>query len=107
MKDSDLRHLRRSDLLALLEELSRENDRLREELAATKEELKSQQVSLSECGSLAEAAMKISGVFEAADRARDTYLELVKQNHPVGGAAGGTDTSEGIGAEMQSEVERS
>lgn len=84
MKDSDLRHLRRADLLALLEDLSRENDRLRAELADTKAKLEAKEVRLSECGSLAEAALQLSGVYEAADRAAETYLALVKQNYPDG-----------------------
>lgn len=78
MKDSDLRHLRRSDLLALLEELSRENDRLRAELEEANRKLEARDLRISECGSLAEAALVLSGVFEAADKAANTYVELVR-----------------------------
>lgn len=78
MDDRQLRHLSRRDLLGLLEELSRENDRLRAELAEAQAQLADRRVRLAECGSMAEAALVLGGVFEAADRAADIYRESMR-----------------------------
>lgn len=75
MDDKQLRHLSRRDLLALLEELSRENDRLRDELNEANKKLEDRCVALSDCGSMAEAALVLGGVFEAADRATQIYKD--------------------------------
>lgn len=79
MDDADLRHLRRADLLALLEELSRENDRLRQELEEANSRVAEQEVRISQCGSLAEAALQLSGVFKAADAAARQYVHMVRR----------------------------
>lgn len=84
MKESDLRHLRRADLLALLEEVSRQNDSLRKELDEANARLAQQEVRISRCGSLAEAALELSGVYEAADKAAEEYLRLVRENVGAG-----------------------
>lgn len=78
MNDRDLRHLRRADLLELLEVLSRENDRLRKELDEANARLEAREADIAECGSLAEAALRLSGVFEAADDAACLYVRLVQ-----------------------------
>lgn len=48
MAKNDLKHLRRSDLLGLLEDLSRENDRLRAELAKANKTISEINVKLAE-----------------------------------------------------------
>lgn len=78
-RDRDLRRLKRRDLLELLEELSRENDRLRAELDEANRKLKSRDLALSKCGTLAEASLALSGVFQAADEAARTYVEQVER----------------------------
>lgn len=78
MEDRQLRRLSRRDLLGLLEELSRENDRLRAELDKANKKLEDRRVRLAECGSMAEAALVLGGVFEAADRAADIYKESLR-----------------------------
>ena len=81
--NKDLKKLKRQDLLQLMVEQSEEIDRLRAELAKAQEELNSRKIAASEAGSLAEAAVKISGVLEAAQEAADLYLENVKQTAGV------------------------
>ena len=81
--NKDLKKLKRQDLLQLMVEQSEEIDRLRAELAKAQEELNNRKIAASEAGSLAEAAVKISGVLEAAQEAADLYLENVKQTAGV------------------------
>lgn len=79
MTDKELRKLNRRELLELLLEESRENERLRSELEKTKEQLASRKIDLEESGSIAEAALKLNGIFEAAEQAAQQYLENVRR----------------------------
>ena len=55
----------------------REYPRLREELAQARAELENRRILVEQSGSLAEAALRINCVFEAADRAAKQYLENI------------------------------
>lgn len=79
MTDKEMRRLRRSELLELLLEQMQENDRLKEELKQKDEELRNRQIIISESGSIAEAALALNGVFEAAQAAAQQYLENVQR----------------------------
>ena len=79
MTDQDLRKLRRVELLELLVELSEENEGLRMRNAMLSEQLENRELGLREAGSIAEAALHISGVFQAAQDAAELYLENVKR----------------------------
>ncbi len=78
MEDRDIRKLSRGDLLEMLVELSKENDRLKEELAEANKKLENRRISATEAGSLAEASLKLNGVFEAAEKAAQDYLYNIK-----------------------------
>jgi hypothetical protein len=79
MTDKELARLGRRELLELLIEQSKQMEQLQEELDETKAQLASRKVDISECGSLAEAALKLSGVFEAAEEAAAIYLQNIKR----------------------------
>lgn len=74
MTDKELRKLRRDDLLQILIKQQRHNDELTEALAKAQAELEKKRLAISESGSIAEAAMRLNGVFEAAQAAADQYL---------------------------------
>lgn len=78
MKQENLTKLKRVDLLELLIAQGKEIDRLTEELARAQEELSQRRLVLDNAGSLAEAALRINGVFEAAQAAADQYLENIR-----------------------------
>lgn len=82
MTEKELKHLNRADLLELLLEQSRENDRLRQELTDAQAKLEERTIRVESTGSLAEAAMALSGVFEAAQNACDLYLDNIRQQYP-------------------------
>ena len=78
MTNKELKKLTRAELLEMLLIQSREKQKLEEELAEARKELSEKEIRIAESGSVAEAALKLSGVFEAAQRAADQYLENIK-----------------------------
>lgn len=79
MNENELRKLKRVDLLELLISQSRENEELRHRLAEAEQKLADRQIKTDEAGSIAEAALRLNGVFEAAQAAADQYLENIKR----------------------------
>lgn len=73
MTTRELRRLSRKRLLQLLIEQMEENRALRRQLQERNQ-------AFEKTGSLAEAALQLSGVFEAADRAAQIYLEHIEGN---------------------------
>ncbi len=79
MTDKELKKLSRAELLEMLLIQSREKQHLEEELQEVKGKLEEKEIRIAEAGSIAEAALRLSGVFEAAQKAADQYLENVKR----------------------------
>ena len=77
MTDEELKRLSRAELLEILLAQAQRIEALEAELARTQKRLKSRELKIAESGSIAEAAMKVSFVFEAAQRAADLYVENV------------------------------
>ncbi len=80
MAKQELKRLSRADLLALLLEERRKNDELSAELDQVKEKLADKNLQIEQSGSLAEAALRLNSVFEAADAAAAQYLENVRRH---------------------------
>lgn len=78
MTDKELKRLNRSELLEMLIAQIEENQKLKRHLAQAQEALQNRQISLESAGSIAEAALRLNGVFEAADRAAQQYLDSVR-----------------------------
>ena len=78
MKHKDLRHLNRSELLKLLLAQVQENNRLKEQIADLNKQLHQRKLTIENAGSIAQAALELNGVFEAAQKAAEQYLESVK-----------------------------
>lgn len=79
MTAKELKRLRRSDLLEMLLTLRKENDDLRIQLAQAQEQLKNRDIEVARAGSLAEAAMRLNGVFEATQAACEQYVDVVRR----------------------------
>ena len=77
MTDKELRKLTRTELLELLLAQSREIDRLNTELEECQNEIQRRKIALSNSGNIAEAALQLNRVFEAAQAAADQYLENI------------------------------
>ena len=78
MTDKELKKLRRVELLELLVEQTAEMEELRGQLRQAQQELKNREILLQQAGSIAEAALALNQVFEAADRAARDYVNSVK-----------------------------
>lgn len=77
--DKDLKRLRRDELLEILIAQSKKMDQMQAELDAARAALESREILLREAGSIAEAALRINGVFEAAQAAAQQYLENIRR----------------------------
>ena len=78
MTEKELRKLSRYQLLELLIiQTERAND-LEQKLQEALEKLESREIQMSHLGSVAEASLQLSGVFEAAQNAADIYLNAAK-----------------------------
>lgn len=78
MTEKELRRLSRMDLLEMLLEQSKEVERLQAELETVKKQLLDRRIMEREAGSIAEAALRLNKVFEAAQQAADQYLENIR-----------------------------
>ena len=79
MTDKELRRLSRRELLEMLIAETEENTRLRGELEQARAKLADRRILLEKSGSMAEAALRLNGVMEAADKAALQYLENVRR----------------------------
>ena len=75
MKNNEFRRLNRRELLELLIAQIEENERLRQQLEDSQKELNDRRIKIANAGSLAEAALLLSDVFQAVDEAASLYLE--------------------------------
>ncbi|MBR5309644.1 MAG: hypothetical protein IKU42_00790 [Oscillospiraceae bacterium] len=78
MTEKEMKKLSRTDLLQMLIDQSEELKTVKEKLEKAEAELAKKEITLGEAGSIAEAALKINGVFEAAQAAGQQYLESIK-----------------------------
>lgn len=79
MTDKELRRLRRADLLELLIQQTQENQLLQQELEEARAQLADRTIRIGKAGSVAEAAVELSGVFEAAQEACSRYIENMER----------------------------
>lgn len=77
MTDRELRKLRREDLLQMLIEQSKEVERLRAKLSEAEKALDDRTIAINKAGSIAEAALQLSGIFDAAQSACQQYTENI------------------------------
>ncbi|MDO5445347.1 MAG: hypothetical protein Q4F31_06995 [Eubacteriales bacterium] len=76
MTEKQLKNLSRVDLMELLLEQTKYVDSLEQELSALRKKLKYAEQNVgSEPGTMADASMRVSGVFEAADQAARQYVD--------------------------------
>ena len=79
MTDRELKKLSRNELLDMLIYQAEENKKLRDELEAARLELLKREIAIEKSGSLAEASMYMSNLFDSADRAAKIYLENIER----------------------------
>jgi hypothetical protein len=77
MTEKELRGLSRADLLELLIMESKKNQQLEEQLAEANAKLQSREITINNAGSIAEAALQLNGIFDAAQAASEQYLQNI------------------------------
>lgn len=79
MTDRDLKRLSRADLMERLLAQVDENEKLGAKIEEMEKQLNDRQITTEKAGSIAEAALQLSGVIEAAQEAAEEYLENVRR----------------------------
>lgn len=79
MTEKELHKLKRAELLEMMLAQSREIEVLRARIDALETKLADREIRIRESGSIAEAALKLNGIFEAAQAAADQYLENIRR----------------------------
>ena len=79
MTERELRRLSRSDLLELLLAQRKENEQLRCLLDQTQAQLADRTIKINSAGSIAEASLQLSGIFDAAQDSCQYYLDNIRQ----------------------------
>ena len=86
ISDKELQRLKRGELLEILLDQSRENESLKIQLEEKNKmidelsfKLENRKIELKNAGSIAEASFKLNGVFEAAEKAAEQYLENLQE----------------------------
>lgn len=77
MTNKELKKLSRRELLEMLIGQSKELEKVQQELEEANRKLNDRRILLEETGSIAEAALKLNHVFEAAQEAANQYLENI------------------------------
>ncbi len=78
MTEKQLKRLGRAELVDIIYELQKQNQQKEQECQALRDTLQKRELILSRAGSIAEAALQINGVMEAAQAAADQYLLSVR-----------------------------
>ena len=63
---------------------SREIDRLKKELEDAKAKLADKEIRIERTGSIAEASLAVTNIFEEAQKAAETYLDNLYRRYPEG-----------------------
>lgn len=80
MPEKNLKKLKRYQLLELLIIQTERADKLQALLENTEKQLEEQEIKISSLGSIAEASLQLSGVFDAAQKAADAYIIAAKRH---------------------------
>lgn len=78
MTPNEMKRLRRTDLLEMLIESGKQVEDLAARLAEAEEKLADRNIAIEQSGTIAEAAFKLNGVYEAAQKAAQQYLEVIE-----------------------------
>ena len=81
MADKELRKLSRSELVDIIYQLKKNEQKLLEENAELKRRLEDREIKVAKVGSLAEAALALSDIFQAAEESVALYVEEINRRH--------------------------
>lgn len=79
MTEKELKRLSRTELLELLLQQTRERELLEKRLEEAERKLEDRQLQIEKAGDIAQAALAVNGVMEAAQAAARQYLENIER----------------------------
>lgn len=77
MISKELRKLSRRELMDIIYQMKKNEQKLQEEIGSLQEALQDKRIRLAEAGSISEAAASITNVFSAAQKTADLYLHEI------------------------------
>ena len=77
MLHKELKKLSRRELVDIIYQLKKNEQQLQAEVASLKEELQDKRIRLAEAGTIADAAVSLAGVLDAAQDAANLYLQEI------------------------------
>lgn len=90
-------NLSKNEMMMVMHDQEQEIEKLKSQVEELQAKLDGYEIKVSESGSLAEAAAKVSGLFEAAQLTVDTYLENMKKRD---------EESEAVFADVQKQADQ-
>lgn len=79
MTEKELRKLNRYQLLEMLVVQTERADKLQAHLHEMEKQMNQQDLQMTSLGSIAEASLQLSGIFQAAQEAADIYVDAAKK----------------------------
>ncbi len=79
LTEKELRKLKRAELLELLVEEGRVVERLQKEVTELRAEAEQRRISIEKAGSIAEASLSLTRIFEDAQEASKMYLDNIER----------------------------
>ena len=77
MFNKELKKLNRRELVEIIYQMKKNEQRLQKKIASLQAELQDKRMYISEAGSIAEAAASITNIFAAAQETADLYLHEI------------------------------
>lgn len=77
----DLTKLKKKDILKIMTRQGEEIDRLNAKIAELEQELSENEIKKDKVGSIAEASLAVTHIFEEADKAARLYLENIRRKY--------------------------
>lgn len=78
MTDREFKKLNRSELIEIIYQLQKNEQSYLDEIKILRSQLEAKNFKISNAGSIAEAAVSLSGIFAKAQEAADIYLDEIK-----------------------------
>ena len=79
MNDKKIRKINKKELLEILLSQAKRIEELEQQLEKTQKKLDSKKIAIENSGSLAEASLKLNGIFEMAQATAEQYLLNIKE----------------------------
>lgn len=81
LANKDIRRLNRGELIEVIYQLKTNEQNLQKEVRSLRSQLQEYDLKVKNAGTIAEAALSLSGIYETAQNAADIYLEAIEKKY--------------------------